>query len=189
MDVDIDLQTSFDPLKVFKWTKASVMKNEYLSPHPCGVYPQNVPIDPLTKLSAIPYEEAEELGYFKIDMLHVGIYDHFSSRAEIEELITIEPNWNLLLDKEIQPKLFQLGKHGDVLDEIRPKSILELSDVLAIIRPGKRELLKLYKSNPVKVRPLLYEKTEDAYSFKRSHSIAYAHVIVLQLHLFDAGVI
>jgi DNA polymerase III alpha subunit len=188
-DVDIDFPTSFNPSAHFNWTRASILKDEELRPHPCGVYPQNIPIDSLTQLAAIPYAAAEELGYFKIDFLHLGIYDYFSSREEIEQLLEVEPDWELLQIPTEQKKLFQLSKHGDVLTEIKPRSIEELADALALIRPGKKQYLKLYRSNPEPTKRILYSKSEDGYSFKKSHAIAYALVIVLQLHLIKAGLL
>jgi DNA polymerase III alpha subunit len=189
MDVDVDTTTSFKPEKFFPWTKASVVKNGALTPHPCGVYPQQIPVDPLTGLAAIPYDKAEDLGYLKIDFLHLSVYDYFKSRAEIEELVEIEPDWGLLLVPQEQKKLFQLSNHGDVLDAVKPRSIEELADVLALIRPGKKKLIKLYLSQKEATRRILYAKDENGYSFKKSHAIAYALVIKLQLLLIQAGVL
>lgn len=188
-DIDIDFPTSFNPTKIFPWTRASQVKNGYLTPHVCGVYPQNIPVDQVTKTSAIPYKEAEELGYIKVDMLHLGVYDHFSSREEIQELLQIDPDWGLLLIPEEQKKLFQLSQHGDVLNTVKPRSIEELADVLALIRPGKKQLAKLYVAQRESTRRILYAKDEKGYSFKKSHAIAYAMVIVLQLHLIATGVL
>lgn len=188
-DIDIDTPTSVSAGNIFHWVRASIVKNAELSPHPCGYYPQNMPADPVTGLAAIPYETAEELGWSKVDFLHLSVYDHFSSREEIEQLLEVEPDWGLLLVPSEQAKLFQLAKHGDILSKVKPRSVLELADVLALIRPGKRDLLKLYTANPSATRSLLYARDESGYSFKKSHSIAYAHVIVLQLHLIAAGLI
>jgi DNA polymerase III alpha subunit len=188
-DIDIDFPTSFKPEEIFPWTRASRVHNGYLVPHTVGVYPQNVPRDHITKLSAIPYEEAEEAGFNKIDMLHLSVYDFFETREEILELLKIEPDWGLLLIPTEQQKLFQLSKHGDVLNEVKPKSIEELADVLALIRPGKRQLAKLYKADRAGTRRILYAKDESGYSFKKSHAIAYSMVIVLQLHLIKTGIL
>lgn len=188
-DIDIDFPTAFDPTKVFPWARASLIKDGELRPHPCGIYPQRIPVDPVTQLAAIPYEQAEELGYIKLDALHINIYDHFSSREEITELLEIEPRWELLLDAAVQPKLFQLSKHGDVLNVVKPRSIEELADVLALIRPGKKQFLNLYKSQREATRRILYARDESGYSFKKAHAIAYSKVIQLQLHLIDAGLI
>lgn len=190
MDVDIDTPTSFRPASIFpSWVRASMVKDGNLMPHPCGVYPQRAPIDPITKLCAIPYEPAEELGFLKLDFLHLSVYDHFQSREEIEQLLEVEPDWGLLLIPSEQVKLFQLSKHGELLSTVKPKSIEELADCLALIRPGKKQLLKLYLAQRESTRRILYARDENGYSFKKSHAIAYALVIVLQLHLISTGVL
>lgn len=186
-DIDIDLPPSFDPLKVFpEWVKASMVQNEVLRPHPCGVYPQTIPKDKVTGLAAIPYETAEDVGYFKLDFLHLSVYQHFESREEILQLLEIEPDWTLLQVPSVVEKLFQLSKHLELLRKVKPKSLEDIADALALIRPGKMELLPLYLNDKIKARGLLYQKGADGYSFKRSHSLSYAMVVVLQLHLIDA---
>lgn len=188
-DVDIDMQTSFNPAALFPWTRASLVKNGDLAPHPCGVYPQCIPVDGVTKLAAIPYEEAELLNYTKLDFLHLSVYDHFTSKEEIDALLEVEPDWGLLLVQSEQKKLFQLSNHGDILTTVKPRSIEELADVLALIRPGKKQYAKLYAKDKAAVRRMLYAKDENGYSFKKAHSIAYSLVIVLQLHLIGAGIL
>lgn len=189
MDIDVDLQTSFKPEKLFPWTRACLVKDEELRAHPCGVYPQNIARDAVSGLSAIPYKEAEEMGYLKIDFLHLGVYDYFKTREEIDALVDVEPNWNLLLIPSEQKKLFQLSNHGEILNAVKPKNIEELADVLALIRPGKKQLVKLYNAQREATRRILYAKDEKGYSFKKSHSVAYAYVIVLQLHLIGTGIL
>lgn len=188
-DVDIDFRTDFNPRKLFPWTRASLVKDGVLRAHPCGVYPQKIPVDYVSELAAIPYKEAEDIGYFKIDTLHLSVYDHFESRTEIDELLEIEPDWGLLTIPQEQKKLFQLANHGEILTAVKPKNIEELADVLALIRPGKKQLVKLYNSQREATRRILYAKDESGYSFKKSHAIAYAMVIVLQLHLIASGIL
>jgi len=121
--------------------------------------------------------------------LHLSVYDHFQSREEIEALLELEPDWGLLQIPSEQVKLFQLSKHGELLSAVKPRSTEELADCLALIRPGKRQLLKLYLVQREATRRILYARDESGYSFKKSHAIAYALVIVLQLHLITAGVL
>lgn len=185
MDIDIDV-ASLDVTKTFdNVVKASIISNGKITPHPCGVYFQNVPVDPISKLSAIPYDIGEDLGCFKLDFLHVNIYDRFSSREEIKELIKHDPDWKLLEIPSVVASLFQISKHYDLISQVKPKSVIELADCLALIRPQKRYLLKYYLECPAKYRPDLYKKEagSDGYAFKKAHAIAYALVIVLQLHL------
>ena len=185
MDIDLDFPTNFVPTDVFKQAvAASMIKNGELSKHPCGCYFQSIPVDKVTGLAAIPHSEAEELGYFKIDFLHLSLLDQFESKDEIRALLKLEPDWSLLQDEECVVQLFQLSKHYDLLRRVKPTSIIDLADCVALIRPNKRQLLNDYINNKDKVRPLLYRQgTDDKSSFKKSHAIAYASTIVLQLHL------
>ena len=188
MDVDIDVPPSFKPATIFPaWVRASILKDEKLMAHPCGVYPQAMAADPVTGLAAIPYEEAEDIGYLKVDFLHLNVYSHFKSRAEIEELLRKDPDWTLLRLPSTHEKLFQLSKHGELLMKLKPKSVLELADVMALIRPGKKQFIGLYEKEREAARRILYAKDETGYSFKKSHALAYSYVVWLQLHLIEQG--
>ena len=189
MDVDIDIG-NFNHMKLFpSAVRASLVKDDKLSPHSAGLYFQCVPIDPLTGLSAVPYKNAENLGCFKIDFLHVYVYDHFTSREEIKELLKHEPDWNLLKIPSVVSQLFQISKHFELIDQLKPRSIIEMADCLAIIRPQKRYLKDLYIKNKEEARKFLYTKeTSGGYGFKKAHSISYAMIICLQLHLISGGV-
>jgi DNA polymerase III alpha subunit len=188
MDVDIDVGPTFKPEKHFPlWVKACVLKDGKLSAHPCGVYPQAMARDPLTGMAAVPYDDAEELGYLKVDFLHLNVYQYFSTRAEIDALLKIEPDWTLLQLPSTWPKLFQLSKHGDLLGDLKPKGIMDVADLMALIRPGKKNLAGLYKKEKEACRRLLYAKDDSGYSFKKSHALAYSYVVLLQLHLIAQG--
>ncbi len=200
MDVDLDTKTSFDPKSVFpQIVRATVVNNskKEISPHTCGVYFQPIPKDPISGLAAIPYKEAEDIGYEKIDFLHLTLLDYFESNEEIDFLLEREPDWMLLLDPEVVGKLFHLGtrndegklKHFPMLLKVAPRSVQQLADCLALIRPGKGVLIDKYVKSPETVRELLYKQDNGVYAFKRSHAIAYALNIVLQLHLIKLDVI
>ncbi len=190
MDVDIDLKPNFDPLKYFKEAvRASMVKNNELVKHPAGAYFQSIPVDSITGLAAIPYEQAEEAGYFKIDFLHLSTLDYFDNKQQVRTLLKKEPDWLLLQSPDVVSKLFQIHKHYNLLVQMKPTSVQELADVIAIVRPSKRQLLKSYLKDKEAVRPFLYrQRDDDKSSFRRSHSIAYALTIVLQLHLIKAGI-
>ncbi len=189
MDIDIDLPTTFNPLDIFpNAVLASMVKDSTLTKHPVGIYFQNIPVDAVTQLSAIPYEQAGEIGYFKIDMLHLSVLDHFDNKQEIRILARTDPDWSLLQSPSVVAKLFQISKHYDTVSQVNPQSIQELGDVIALIRPGKKHLLAAYLKNKEVIRKELYRKT-DKYYFKKSHSISYATTIVLQLHLIKGGIL
>lgn len=191
MDIDIDTKTTFDPLDYFEdATRASMVKNNQLVKHPVGVYFQKIPKDKITGFAAIPYQQAEDIGYFKVDFLHLSLLDYFESKAEIRALVNKEPNWSLLQDQNVVRRLFQVHRHYDMLSTVKPKSVQELADVIALIRPGKKYLLNAYNKDKVAIRQELYRRPDDnQYYFKRSHAVAYALTIVLQLHLIEYGII
>jgi hypothetical protein len=185
VDIDIDLKTTFNPDDVFNnIVHASIEENGKLQKHQAGVYFQNIPVDKDTKLSAIPYNRSEDAGYTKIDLLHVSLLDNFSSKAQIKKLIDKEPNWDHFKDKDIVSKLFHIGNHFDIVDMVKPTSVLELSDIMALIRPGKRHLLEPYINSPKTTRKELYTKVIPS-DMRKSHTIPYALLIVAQLNLME----
>lgn len=187
MDIDIDISPKTKIGEIFNWCRASLVKEGVLQPHPCGYYPQNIARDKISGLAATPYADAEDRGYYKLDFLNLHVYQHFTSREEIELLLKEEPDWGLLLLPSVQEKLFQLGKHAELLNDLRPRGTDELADVMALIRPGKKILLNLYKKDRAATRKMLYVADDTGYTFKRAHSYAYALVVVLQLHLVELG--
>lgn len=188
-DIDIDTTSNFIPKNIFTdCVYASRVMNDELMKHPVGVHFQNIPTDPVTKLSAIPYNHISEYGYFKIDMLHVSVLDEFSSKQDIKKLLKKEPNWDILLDNSHTHKLFQLNRHYELLKKVKPRTIMELADCIALIRPGKMVLLNKYIANKSFIRPILYQK-QNSSDYKKSHAVAYAHIVVLQLHLIQAGLL
>jgi hypothetical protein len=191
LDIDIDLRSDFDVQKVFdNVIPASIFRNKELIKHVCGAYFQSIPTDPITGFAAIPYDVAGDIGFFKIDFLHSSAYDYFESREEIELLLEKEPQWELLQIPSVVQILPQVSKHLSILQKLKPRSILELADMLALIRPGKYFLIDKYLENKDYIRKkYLYVSDEDKYTFKKAHALAYAQMIVLQLHLIEMGVI
>lgn len=189
-DIDIDTKTNFDPIQIFQdWVLASMVTNGQLKKHPVGIHPQTVPKDPVTGFASIPYKEAEGRGIFKVDFLHLQLYDFVKDRQQMMTLLKEEPQWDLLMSPSIVETLFQLGNHFDTVQEVKPTSLEEIADVLALIRPGKKRLMKMYLKNKVAARKYLYDNESDEYSFKKSHSFAYALVVKLQLILITKGII
>lgn len=191
-DIDFDCQSSFDPKSLFDCVRASQLKDQKIIPHPCGVYFQNIPVDPISNLAAIPYKDADALGYDKVDFLHLSLLDGLTY-DQLHFLRTKEPNWSLLQKENIVKQLFHLGtvdqmgklKHYPTLCKIKPNSLEEVADVLALIRPSKQNLIDQYRNNIKYVRTQLYQSNEEHYTFKRSHAFSYATNIVIQLNLLD----
>lgn len=192
MDIDIDISPKVKIDNIFNLTHASIIEKNKLKKHLVGVYFQNIPKDPVTNNAAIPYNQAENLGYYKIDMLHVNLLEKFQnifeSKNEMKVLMNRTPNWKLLEKKEIVEQLFHISNHFDVVYQIKPKSVLELADVLAIIRPGKKILIDKYIRNKKEIRKELYTKREKS-DLRKSHAIPYALMIVIQLNLIELGLL
>lgn len=186
-DIDIDVPSDFDALEVFPGiVRASRILDNEILPHPCGYYFQNIPRDGISELSAIPFKEAEALGYTKIDFLHLHVYDVFQNQSEIKHLIEKEPDWELMGNQRVVEQLFQLSKHWKTVELIKPRTIQEVADVVTIIRPGKKHLIEKYSRGQVSQEEL-YSPDDRGYFFKKSHAYGYAHVIKLQLHILPSS--
>lgn len=192
MDIDIDISSKIKIDKLFNLTHASMIEGDELKKHLVGVYFQYIPKDPSTKLSAIPYKEAEKYSYYKFDFLNVNLIEKFqeifSSKTEMKCIMNKTPNWKLFENKEIVEQLFHLSNHFDVVYAVKPKSILEIADILAIIRPGKKILLDKYLRNKKEIRKELFTKRAKS-DLRKSHAIPYALLIVIQLNLIEAGIL
>ena len=92
-----------------------------------------------------------------------------------------EPYWDILKDPKIVEKLFHLNGHFDIVKKLEPKNIEQLAAVLAIIRPAKRNLM--YKDWIDILKEVWIKPKDGSYFFKKSHAIAYAHAIVVQMNL------
>ena len=191
MDIDIDFRSDFSPQTVFPQAiQASRIQDNDIKKHPAGIYFQKIPVDKVTNLAAIPYDKASDYGFFKIDFLHLSLLDHFESKEEIRILSQTEPDWTLLQIPSVVSKLFQLHRHFDLVNQIKPCNVQELADCIALIRPAKRFLIPAYLKNKQATRVHLYTKPTDGRPyFKKAHAIAYSLTIVLQLHLIKANII
>ena len=180
-DIDIDTKNRSDLLNLIKHTPAGIVKDNVIKKHNTGVYVTDIPKDPLQGVSSIDYTEAEDRGYFKLDILNVSIYEDVKDEDHLLKLISAEPDWSLLGHKEIVEQLFHVHNHFDIVSKLKPKSVEDLAAVLAIIRPAKRNLLN---ESWTTIREKVWEKPQDGtYFFKKSHAIGYALAIVLQLNL------
>lgn len=178
-DVDIDFADREQILKLLDYTPAMIKDGIKEKKHNTGVYFHNAPVNPFTGLSTIDYKSAEDMGWFKIDLLNVGIYNDFDSNEQIDSLLAKEPVWELLDHKEVIEQLFHIHNHSDTVIRMKPRSVEQLAMVLACIRPGKKHLIGQSWS---KISEEVWTKTDDVYSFKHSHAIGYAMAIVLQMN-------
>jgi hypothetical protein len=140
-----------------------------------------VPYNPFTGQSTLDYKEAEERGYFKIDMLNVSVYKDVQNEDHLKTLMETEPLWDLLEQDDFSSLLFHVNGHGSILRQMKPTSILQLAAVLAMIRPAKRHLIG---KDWTTVMTTIWTKPEDGeYYFKKAHAVAYAMAVVVQMNL------
>ena len=183
-DIDVDFANRDDILNIIKHIPAAIRDKDTLKKHNTGVYCSTIPYNPLTDTASIDYKTADKRGYFKIDFLNVGAYHGVKNEEHLNQLLNVEPLWDLLESKDVCDQLFHINGYHNLLADLKPKSIVELAMVLAMIRPGKKYLVPVCKEKGFKsIDNEIWTKTEDAYFFKKAHAVSYASVIVVQLNL------
>jgi DNA polymerase III alpha subunit len=179
-DIDIDLADRTKVLGLLKHIDARI---DNTKKHNTGIYCTSVPYDPITGISTLDYKTAEKRGYFKIDFLNVSVYEGVKDKEHLTRLLNQEPLWDLLEQKEFCDMIFHINGYHNLIADLKPKSIDELAMLLALLRPGKKHLIPVCKEKGFQeIANEIWTKTEE-YSFKKSHSISYAHVIVVQMNL------
>jgi hypothetical protein len=186
MDIDIDFADRLKALKLFKHVVASRVEEGKLVKHNTGVYLHEIPVDAVSGLAALPYNEAEEQEYFKIDFLNVSLYDGVRSEEHLISLMNQEPLWDLLEDDSFNSLLFHVNGHGNILRQMKPRSVEQLAAVLAMIRPAKRYLIG--KDWTTVMNEVWSKPDSGEYYFKKSHAVAYAQAVVVQMNLICEGI-
>lgn len=182
-DIDIDFGDRDSVLKLIEHVPAAMRNVKPIRKHASGVHVTKVPYDPVNDMAAIDYTEAEKRGYLKLDMLNVHIYNYVRSEEHLKRLMC-EPDWDKLKDAKFVDKLIHLSNHYNSIRKMPEPidSIPRLAMFLAAIRPAKKHLIGLpWKEVAKKV----WDKDTDGYSFKKSHAIAYAHLVVVHMNLIE----
>jgi len=181
-DIDIDLADRQHLLDVLGVAPASQLRDGKLVKHNTGVYPTHIPVDPFSGCASLDYLTAEQRGYIKLDLLNVHVYRQVRSEEHLMELMR-EPDWARLYDPEICQQLVHINNHYETLLKMPEPvdSIPRLAMFLAVIRPAKRHLIGRLWSEIAKT---VWDKpTDDSYYFKKSHSVSYAQLVVVNLNL------
>ena len=182
-DIDIDFADREQALAVLESTPASIIRDGKLTKHNTGVYVTDIPQDPFTGFASLDYNDAEERGYVKLDLLNVNLYKQVKDEAHLVSLMR-EPDWAKLYDPTICAQLIHINNHYDTLLKMPEPvdTIPRLAMFLAVIRPGKRHLMgRTWKE----VADTVWYKVEGEYSFKKAHAIAYAQLVVVNLNLLN----
>jgi hypothetical protein len=179
-DIDIDFGNRETLLDKLVHIKASVVQKGDLTRHISGVYFQDIPVDPATGLASLNYERAQELGYFKLDFLHVGLYAKVRNMAHLDRLCNTEPLWCMLEDESIVKTLFHLHDQFRVVQQLKPQTIDDLAIVLAIKLPAKRYLLNCSTDQ---IKKEIWLPVDGHFVMKKSHAYAYAQVVIVNMNL------
>ena len=180
-DVDIDVFNREMVVEKLGCIFARIDRNNSYEKHNTGVYFQNIPRDANTNIASIGYKNAVNYGFFKLDILNVNLYENVKSEEHLLKLMSIEPDWELFLNKDITDQLFQLNGHSNILHKFKPTSIEELAMILAIIRPAKAYLQQT-SWDEIK-REVWCKPVDSSYHFKKAHGTAYSLAIIVNLNL------
>lgn len=181
-DIDIDFGDRDAVVSLLKLIPASIVRDNRLIKHNTGVYATDMPIDPFTGLASIDHETAESRGYVKLDLLNVHVYKQIKDEQHLVKLMR-EPDWGLLYDPNICGQLIHVNGHYDTLIKMPEavNSVARLAMFLAIIRPAKRHLIGCTWTEVAKT---IWDRPADGgYYFKKSHSVSYAQLVVVNLNL------
>lgn len=184
-DIDIDVANRDQALGIVRYTSASIIRDDKISKHNTGVYFTDIPTDPFTGQASLDYRKAEELGYIKVDILNVSLYQQIKSEEHLLELMQREPDWDKLYDESYFSKLIHVSGHYNTLISMPEtvSSIPRLAMFLSIIRPAKRHLIGKTWAD---VSKTIWEKpADDGYYFKKSHAVAYATLVTVHMNLLS----
>jgi hypothetical protein len=180
-DIDIDFADRSEILRHIKHIPAAMRKVNPIRKHATGVYVSDIPYDALNDMANLDYKEAEDRGYVKLDLLNVHVYEQVRDEQHLVELMQ-DPDWSKLNDKAFVEKLIHLSNHYNIIQKMPEpvNSIPRLAMLLAVIRPAKKHLIgRTWRE----VGLTVWDKADDGYGFKRSHSCAYAHLVVVHMNL------
>lgn len=181
-DIDIDLPDRQELLKLISHVPAHITREDRQQVHNSGVYVQNIPRDARTGWAALDYHEAEQRGYFKLDLLNMSVYQLVRDTDHYQSMLDQEPDWARLWQQpDWAAQLVHVGNYTGLLASMRPDSIARMAAFISVIRPGKAHLQDLPWSE-------VFESVWDGdssrgYVFKKSHAVSYARLVALHMNL------
>jgi hypothetical protein len=187
-DIDIDLADRDQLIKLIDVISARQLHQGQVRRHNSGVYPTAIPYDPVHECASIDYETAEELGYFKIDLLNMNVYQLIKNPEHYQQMLDVEPDWSRLWnDSEWVKQLVHVGNYADLLRSMKPDSIPRMAAFISIIRPGKAHL----QNQPwTQVFESVWDgDSSRGFVFKKAHAVGYAALVVLHMNLLSQPVV
>jgi len=187
-DIDLDFADRDQLLKLIQATPARQLHQGQIRRHNSGVYVTDIPYDPVNDCAAIDYEQAEQLGYFKIDLLNMSVYQLIKTSEHYQAMLAATPPWQRLwTDTEWASQLVHVGNYTELLKTMRPDSIPRMAAFISIIRPGKAHL----QNRPwAEVFESVWDGDDSrGFVFKQSHAISYAALVTLHMNLLNQSVV
>jgi hypothetical protein len=180
-DIDIDFADRTSILQHIKHVPAAMRNVTPIRKHATGIYVTDVPLDAINVMANLDYTVAEKRGYIKLDFLNVHVYDKIRDEQHLISLMA-EPDWKKLNDRVFVEKLIHLANHYNSMQKMPEPidSIPRLAMFLAVIRPSKKHLIGLPWKEVVKT---VWDKDDTGYTFKKSHSISYSHLVAVHMNL------
>ena len=181
-DIDIDFPDREAALSHLSHYTASIARPlGATARHASGVYFTDIPHD-IDGSATIDYKSADERGYFKIDFLNVSVYEQVTSEHHLIKLMTTEPPWDRLLEKEFCERLIHIGNYWSMICGLPEpiNSIPRMAMFLALIRPGKKNLIGQPWSVIAKT---VWDRDVEGYTFRKAHAISYAHLVIIHMNL------
>jgi len=182
-DIDIDFADRSRILDLITCVPAR-QKSDPPKRHASGVYVTEVPRDPILGCAAIDHEEAEQRGYFKIDLLNMGVYQMIRDADHYRDMLAKTPPWSRLWeDSNWASQLVHVGGYTGLLRSMQPDSVPRMAAFISVIRPGKAHL----QNRPWdEVFSTVWDQdSSQGYIFKKSHAISYAVLVTLHMNLLD----
>jgi hypothetical protein len=186
-DIDLDLADRDQLLKLIQATPARQQHQGQARRHNSGVYVTDIPYDPVNECASIDYEQAEQLGYFKIDLLNMSVYQLVKNPEHYQQMLNKEPVWSQLwTDAEWAKQLVHVGNYTELLAAMKPDSIPRMAAFISIIRPGKAHL----QNRPwAEVFESVWDGDDSkGFVFKHAHAIGYAALVALHMNLLNQPV-
>ena len=183
-DIDIDFADRDSILKLIQHVPARQLHQGQVRRHNSGVYVTDIPYDPINNCAAIEYDEAEQRGYFKIDLLNMSVYQLVTNPEHYREMLAATPAWDRLWqDATWARQLVHIGNYTDLLKNMRPSTIPQMAAFISIIRPGKAHL---QNQSWADVFATVWDGDDSrGFVFKKAHAISYSMLVVLHMNLLN----
>lgn len=182
-DIDIDVADRDRLISLLKCVPAAQRpEHKPHSKHNTGVYAVDMPVNPIDGLAAFDYKQAEDMGFFKLDIINVGVYTLVRDRQHLKQLLAIEPPWHRLWEEpEFAEQIIHVGSYARLLRNMKPDTLPRIAAFISVIRPGKSHLQNRPWSE---VFATVWDGNSDyGYTFKRAHAISYAMLVKLHINV------